>query len=100
MTFSNYEVWGQYKVTPAATLGAAYAYTDGKVNYNGAKPKYHQVSLMGSYSVSKRTSFYAMAGFQQAAGDAKQADIFDFSIADASTTNHQLMFRLGMLHQF
>lgn len=100
VTFSNYEVWGQYKVTPAATLGAAYVYTDGKVNYNGARPKYHQVSLMGSYSVSKRTSFYAMAGFQQAAGDAKQADIFDFSIADASTTNRQLMFRLGMLHQF
>lgn len=93
-------MWGQYKVTPAATLGAAYVYTDGKVNYNGARPKYHQVSLMGSYSVSKRTSFYAMAGFQQAAGDAKQADIFDFSIADASTTNRQLMFRLGMLHQF
>lgn len=99
-TFSNYQVWGQYKVTPATTLGAAYAYTDGKVDYNGTKPKYHQVSLMGSYAVSKRTSFYAMAGVQQAAGDAKQADIFDFSIGDASTTKRQAMVRLGMLHQF
>lgn len=81
-------------------VAAAYAYTDGKVDYNGSKPKYHQASLMGSYALSKRTTLYAMGALQQAAGDATQADIFDFSIGDASTTKRQLMFRLGMLHQF
>jgi predicted porin len=100
VTFSNYEAWGKYNITPSTMVAAAYAYTDGKVDYNGAKPKYHQVSLMGSYSLSKRTTLYAMGALQQAAGDARQADIFDFSIGDASTTKRQLMFRLGMLHQF
>lgn len=100
VTFSNYEAWGKYNFTPSTTVAAAYAYTDGKVDYNGAKPKYHQVSLMGSYSLSKRTTLYAMGALQQAAGDARQADIFDFSIGDASATRRQLMLRLGMLHQF
>ncbi|MEX3959049.1 porin [Trinickia sp. EG282A] len=98
--FSNYEVWGSYSLTPSATVAAAYAYTDGKVDYNGSKPKYHQFSLMSSYSLSKRTTLYAMGALQQAAGDAKRADIFDFSIADASSTNRQLMFRVGVLHKF
>jgi predicted porin len=100
VTFSNYEVWGTYNVTKNLLVGAAYCFTDGKVDYDDSSPKYHQVSLMTSYSLSKRTTLYAMGAFQQAAGAAKQADIFDFSIADASTTNRQLMFRTGIVHKF
>jgi predicted porin len=100
VVFENYETWAKYNITPAAIIGAAYVYTHGKVNYNGDSPKYHQVGLMGSYSLSKRTTLYAMGAFQKAAGSATRADIFDFAIADASTTNKQLMFRLGISHLF
>lgn len=40
------------------------------MNYNGDTPKYQQVSLMGSYSLSKSTTLYAMGAFQQAGGSA------------------------------
>ncbi|MFT0172644.1 porin [Paraburkholderia mimosarum] len=98
--FDNYEAWAKYSITPAAMVGAAYVYTHGEVNYNGETPKYHQVGLMGSYSLSKRTTLYAMGAFQKAAGSATRADIFDYAIASASTTDRQLMFRLGVTHLF
>lgn len=100
VVFDNYDFWLKYSVTSAVTVGGAYIYTDGKVNYNGARPKYHTAGLFASYDLSKTTSLYAMGSFQQAAGDAKHADIFDYAIADASTTNRQLMFRAGMYHRF
>jgi predicted porin len=70
------------------------------VNYNGETPNYQQVSLMGSYSLSKRTTLYAMSAFQKAGGSATQADIFDYAIGSASTTDRQLMFRVGITHLF
>jgi predicted porin len=100
VTFDNYEAWAKYSVTPAIMLGAAYVYTHGKVNYNGETPNYQQVSLMGSYSLSKRTTLYAMSAFQKAGGSATQADIFDYAIGSASTTDRQLMFRVGITHFF
>jgi predicted porin len=100
VVFDNYDFWLKYNVTSTVTVGGAYIYTDGKVNYNGERPKYHTAGLFASYDLSKATSLYAMGAFQQAAGDAKYADIFDYAIADASTTNRQLMFRVGMYHRF
>nr|WP_175892773.1 porin [Burkholderia cepacia] len=98
--FDNYEAWAKYHITSAVMVGAAYVYTNGEVNYNGEKPKYHQIGLMGSYSLSRRTTLYAMGAFQKAAGSAAHADIFDYAIANASSTDKQLMFRLGITHLF
>ncbi|MDR8398296.1 porin [Paraburkholderia sp. USG1] len=100
VVFNNYDIWLKYSITPSTTVGGAYIYSDGKVNYNGERPKYHTAGLFASYTLSKTTMLYAMGAFQQAAGDAKQADIYDYAIADASSTNRQLMFRVGMNHRF
>ncbi|MDN7953810.1 porin [Burkholderia multivorans] len=100
VSFDNYDIWLKYAVTPSTTVGGAYIYSDGRVNYNGEHPKYHTAGLFASYTLSKTTMLYAMGAFQQAAGDAKQADIYDYAIADASSTNRQLMFRVGMNHRF
>ncbi|WP_155644305.1 porin, partial [Burkholderia territorii] len=50
--FNSYEAWGQYNLTPAATLAAGYTFTQGSVGYNQAKPKYHQVNLLADYRLS------------------------------------------------
>ncbi|NML32305.1 porin [Paraburkholderia antibiotica] len=98
--FDNYEVWGQYAITPAATVGGGYTFTDGKVNYNGATPKYHQIGLLLDYKLSKRTEAYLMGAFQRAAGSAIHAAILDGAIGDASSTNKQLATRIGLVHKF
>ncbi|MGI4814150.1 MAG: porin [Janthinobacterium lividum] len=98
--FSNYEAWLSYSVTTALTLGAGYTFTDGKVDYLDAKPKYHQINLAADYHISKRTEFYLNAAVQQASGDAKSADLFDAVIGNASSTNRQLAMRLGVVHKF
>lgn len=100
VVFDNYDVWLKYSVTPATTIGGAYIYSSGKVNYNGERPKYHTAGLFASYDLSKATALYAMGALQQAAGDARYADIFDYAIGDASSTNRQLMLRVGMFHRF
>lgn len=98
--FTNYEAWGRYKLSAAWSVGAQYVYTHGSIGYNGAVPIYHQVGLTTSYALSKRTGLYAMGVWQKAAGGASNADIFDGSVASASSNNHQLAVRLGMYHQF
>ncbi|AIP33930.1 gram-negative porin family protein [Paraburkholderia xenovorans LB400] len=100
VVFNNYDAWLKYNLTSSTTVGGAYIYSAGRVNYNGERPKYHTAGLFASYSLSKTTMLYAMGAFQQAAGDAKLADIYDYAIADASSTNRQLMFRIGMNHRF
>jgi predicted porin len=100
VTFDNYDVWAKYDITPRTTVGGAFVYSSGEVNYNGETPKYYLVGLFSSYSLSKTTVLYAMGAVQQAGGSAANADIFDYAIADASTTNRQLMTRIGMYHLF
>jgi predicted porin len=98
--FTNYEAWGRYYVSPAWYLGAQYVYTHGSIGYDQSVPIYHQVGLTTGYSLSKRTSLYAMAVWQKAAGAATNADIFDGSVGSASSNNRQTVVRVGMYHQF
>jgi predicted porin len=98
--FDNYEAWGRYYFTPAWYVGAQYVYTHGNIGYSQAIPIYHQVGLTTSYSLTKRTSVYAMGVWQKAAGAASNADIFDGAVGSASTNNHQLMGRVGIYHLF
>jgi predicted porin len=98
--FNNYEAWGSCAFTPSVTVTAGYTFTDGRVGYSPARPKYHQINLAASYNLSKSTLLYASMAYQIAAGASQPADIFEGVVANASSTNHQLGTRLGMVHLF
>ncbi|WFN14869.1 porin [Burkholderia contaminans] len=97
--FNNYEAWGQYNVTAAATVAAGYTFTQGSIGVNQAKPKYHQVNLLADYRLSKRTDLYLMGVYQRAAGGA-MADIYDGFPAGESSTTSQVAARVGIRHKF
>ncbi|MGF6244763.1 MULTISPECIES: porin [Paraburkholderia] len=98
--FDNYEAFVRYAISPAFSVGGAYTYTHGKVNYSGQVPIYQSVGLATSYALSKSTSLYAMAVWQKAVGGAGVADILDGAVGDASTNNHQSVVRIGIYHLF
>ncbi|KVH46273.1 porin [Burkholderia diffusa] len=97
--FNSYEVWGQYNVTPAATVAAGYTFTQGSIGVNQAKPKYYQLNLLADYKLSKRTDVYLMTTFQRAGGGAL-ADIYDGFPAVESSTASQIAQRIGIRHKF
>lgn len=95
--YQNYEVSGTYAVTPALSVGAGYTFTTGLDHASDTEPKYHQVNLIGQYSLSKRTSVYAMGSYQHAAGSADNAQITGFN---PSSTQSQVITRVGITHSF
>lgn len=98
--FNTYEAWGQYRFNPATTLALGYEFTDGDIGYSSAAPKYHQINLMADYQLSKRTEVYLSAAYQIAAGASQPADIFEGVTGTASSTNHQVALRVGMVQKF
>ncbi len=66
--FDNYEIWGQYQLTAAATLGAGYTYTRVHQDfvYGDTVPQYGQFNLVADYALSKRTDVYLMGVWQRA----------------------------------
>jgi predicted porin len=97
--FNSYEVWGQYSLTPAATLAAGYTLTNGKVDATGQRPKYGQLNAIVDYALSKRTDVYVMGIYQHAMGGNVTADIYS-SMLGASSTSNQLLGRVGIRHKF
>jgi predicted porin len=95
--FQNLELNGKYFAAPTVWLGGAYTYTSGKIDSTGSKPKYHQLSLMADYVLSKRTDLYVMAIHQKAADGATAARIYAMP---ASSTDRQSVIRVGMRHTF
>lgn len=93
----NYNLTLNYHVTPALVLGAAYGFTSGKYDVINTRPQWHQVNLQADYWLSKRTDVALTLNAQQAAGDAKYAQLFGYS---ASTTKRQMAITLGMRHTF
>lgn len=93
-----------YQATPAALVGFGYNYTKG--SGSDVNAAYNQFSLGGVYNLSKRTSLYAMAGYQKATGNTTAsgtlapatASFADFGY-DASTDS-QSMVMVGLRHQF
>jgi predicted porin len=55
--FDDYELWGHYRVTPAATISAGYTFTAVRANYlaSGNRPKYNQFNLMADYALMRET---------------------------------------------
>jgi predicted porin len=99
--FNSYELWGQYSLTPAATLGAGYTFTNGKDNGTGQRPKYGQVNAIADYALSKRTDVYLLGSYQHAMSGGVTADIYSGLFAGgASTTTNQVSARVAIRHKF
>ncbi|MEN2472228.1 porin [Burkholderia stabilis] len=95
----NYEVNAKYNLTPALGLGAAYTYTNAKIN-NGST-HWNQFGLQADYALSKRTDVYAQAVYQRAAKNGIGASIYngDNSVLPSSSIN-QTAATVGLRHRF
>ena len=102
--FDNVEVNGQYFITPAFFIGAAYTFTHGDLDAstNDYSQNWHQVSLMLNYALSKRTSVYVQGAYQHTDGntgtDFDKAHII--GSADLSSSGNQMVYRIAMMHKF
>ncbi|RKT13921.1 putative porin [Paraburkholderia sp. RAU2J] len=67
--FNTYGVISTYRVTSSVTVGAGYSYTQAsKANGISDPARYHQISLEQTYSLSARTTLYALQAYQHARG--------------------------------
>lgn len=101
-TFNSGEINLKYQVNPTLLLAGAYIYThnSGADNLGGAK--YNQVNLGAVYSLSKRTSLYAIGFYETASGidsTGKQA-VADLNGSAYSGNNRQLAGIFGITHRF
>ena len=101
-TFNSGEANLKYQVNPALLLAAAYIYTHNSGADNLGSAKYNQFNLGAIYSLSKRTSLYAIGFFETASGidsTGKKA-VADLSTSTYSADNHQLAAIVGITHRF
>lgn len=93
-----------YQVTPAMLLGLGYIWTHGA---GDTSANYHQVSLGGDYSLSKRTDLYLVGAYQHASGTQRTsatttqeagASIGSYGY-DASSKSQEIV-SLGIRHKF
>ncbi|MFM0738751.1 porin [Paraburkholderia xenovorans] len=101
-TFNSGEVNVKYQLNPALQLDAAYIYTHNSGADNVGSAKYNQFNLGAIYSLSKRTSFYAIGFFETASGvdSTGKSAVADLSGSSYSGNNHQLAAIVGMTHRF
>ncbi|HTH74658.1 MAG TPA: porin [Trinickia sp.] len=67
--FNTYAALASYRFTPAFDIGAGVAFTAAsKANGIDDAARYEQYSLKESYHLSKRTTLYALQGYQHASG--------------------------------
>lgn len=97
LNFQNYELSGIYSLTPTLNFGAGYTYTAGQDHGTGEHPDYQQFNLIVHYDLSKRTGVYLMSAFQRALGSAQYAQLAGFN---PSSTNKQVVVRMGLTHTF
>ncbi|WOD15891.1 porin [Paraburkholderia kirstenboschensis] len=101
--FNNYEANVHYALTPSLSLAGAYTFTQGAFSSaNGsANPKWHQVTVMVDYSLSKRTDVYAEGVYQHAYGAEGSAftGAYINGLSQASTGN-QVVGTVGIRTRF
>ena len=109
--FSSAGAGIKYMVRPALSIAGAYAYTRGQsVNGSAASPQYQSVSVRTTYSLSRATILYALAGYSHATGSTLDkyenivpatATIGDSSnYGSPSASGNQTLVRVGMYHLF
>lgn len=90
--FNTWAALATYRFSPAFDVGGGYAYTlASKANGVTSAARYQQVSLKETYHLSKRTSLYALEGYQHASGQTLGAngagDIVEASPAVGDSQN-------------
>jgi predicted porin len=108
-TFASDEHWNvgtvysKYQLTHAALIGVGYTYTHASGDTSAT---YHQVNIGTTYSLSRRTDLYVIAGYQHANGVQRtvtggirqaQASIGAYGIAGSKT---QELAVTGIVHRF
>jgi predicted porin len=102
-TLNNGEVNFQYQLSPSLFLATSYTYTRDSGADNSGGAKYQTVDAGAIYSLSKRTSLYAIGVYQKASGtnslgNKAVADISGSS--GASAGNHQVLVTVGITQRF
>ncbi|TCW85621.1 porin [Burkholderia sp. SRS-46] len=104
LRFDNYEVNARYALNPAVSFAGAYTFTNGR--YDDAtgthRPKWHQVTLLADYALSKRTDVYVEGVYQHQFGVPSGGTLGFANIngVAASSTNTQVVGTVGMRHRF
>ena len=101
-TFNSGEINLKYQVNPALLLAGAYIYTHNSGADNLGSAKYNQFNLGAIYSLSKRTSLYAIGFYQAASGidSTGKAAVADLDGSAYSADNHQVAAIVGITHRF
>lgn len=103
LRFNNYEVNVHYAPTPAVTLAGAYTFTQGSFSdaAGSGDPKWHQVTLIADYALSKRTDLYAEGVYQHTYGASGSG--FGGALINGlaqSSTGNQVAATVGMRTRF
>ena len=101
-TFNSGEINLKYQVNPALLLAGAYIYTHNSGADNVGSAKYNQFNLGAIYSLSKRTSLYAIGFYETASGidSTGKAAVADLNTSTFSADKHQLAGIFGITHKF
>jgi predicted porin len=101
-TFNSGEINLKYQVNPALLLAGAYIYTHNGGADNVGSAKYNQFNLGAIYSLSKRTSLYAIGFYETASGvdSTGKAAVADLNGSAYSADKHQLAGIFGITHRF
>jgi predicted porin len=110
--FNTYGALATYRFTPAFDVAAAFSYTmASQANGITSAAHYQQYSLKEAYHLSKRTTLYAVQGYQRANGDTlgakgagnivdASASVGDSQNSTPSSTNAQFVGMLGIALTF
>lgn len=102
--FGNFEINGQYYITPSLYVAGAYTYTRASLDSADApsRQNWNQASLMLNYALSKRTSVYVQGAYQHTNGETGTGldPAFIFGSAGTSSSGSQMVYRVALLHTF
>ena len=108
VTFDTAELNGLYTFAPDFQVGAAYAYTNAKLNALDRTSHVHKVNLAAMYNLSKRTTLYVIGSFEKMTGDGIGIDpvtggfqnYAQLSYFGTSNQSTQIAVSAGIRHNF
>ncbi|WP_322094018.1 porin [Paraburkholderia bannensis] len=102
--FDNFELNGQYFVTPETYMGGSAAYTNARFNGSTSDTSSHwiQVAFTAGYLLSKRTSVYVQGAWQHASSETGTALDQPLIVGSngPSTGKNQFVGRVALLQKF
>lgn len=103
--FDNFEINDQYFFRSNFWLGWGYTFTNARLasTVGGFNPKWHQISAMIDYDVTRQTSLYMQAEAQHVVSAHTGTEFDDAdnpAAAEMSSGENQLVCRIGITHRF